>query len=635
LIESQGWCVEKPQKVFQYTTILLNGSGKVRKTVCLRRTIMDQNRVHFTRVQKGVLLLVIMISMFFSGGWKPSLPVKADNVQQALTRKIYLPVIGVGATGTDLLIQRVEVTQGVQDTQNGVPLVAGRTTMLRIYAQTISDSKLSATVNVSIAPRRAGVMLSAAPYQVAATLGPSSSPEIYASTVNIPVPAEWLSGSYELVVTLDPQNLVPESNEANNTFVVRLNFQSVPALRITIVPISYTSSETGVTYPAPTQDTISAYIQRLYPVSNVVVTWHAPFAFRGNMKEISGFSTLLGQINDLKKLEGAPASQVYYALVPTRNGASSWFNGGLVGLGYIGIRTAVGLDYSNAGATAAHEIGHNLGRYHAPCGGASSPDSQYPYAGASIGHYGLDISTGTLFGPVDGKDVMSYCSPKWISDYTYKALFNAQLLQAPDESTEMTGQVTGEASESKRPVWMVRAQVGSEGARFSPVYAVTARPDPVPVEGAYRLQWIGLDGIVVAEIPVEAVEIAQETEDGPQLFDIQALVEMPDAPVQGLRLLHEGVVLAEQAIKPAGAGPDLHVGSLGAAAAAGMEVMVEETQENLKLSWDGLDSVMVRASKDGGQTWTILGMDVPGNWLMVDLAWQGSLFEVLPSSSIQ
>ena len=70
----------------------------------------------------------------------------------------------------------------------------------------------------------------------------------------------------------------------------------------------------------------------------------------------------------------------------------------------------------------AHELGHNLFLRHAPCGSAD-PDPSYPYPDGSIGAWGYDFREGGSLVPPSTPDVMSYCSPGWISDYSFsKAL---------------------------------------------------------------------------------------------------------------------------------------------------------------------------------------------------------------------
>jgi hypothetical protein len=60
------------------------------------------------------------------------------------------------------------------------------------------------------------------------------------------------------------------------------------------------------------------------------------------------------------------------------------------------------------------------GRYHAPCGGAQGVDLKFPYTDGSTGVPGWRQSDGTIMN--GASDIMGYCQPYWISDYTYKAL---------------------------------------------------------------------------------------------------------------------------------------------------------------------------------------------------------------------
>ena len=66
----------------------------------------------------------------------------------------------------------------------------------------------------------------------------------------------------------------------------------------------------------------------------------------------------------------------------------------------------------------AHELGHNFGLGHAPCG--TDGDSSYPYPGAKIGTWGYDLVNRELKDPDLYYDLMSYCGPEWVSDYNYE-----------------------------------------------------------------------------------------------------------------------------------------------------------------------------------------------------------------------
>ena len=69
--------------------------------------------------------------------------------------------------------------------------------------------------------------------------------------------------------------------------------------------------------------------------------------------------------------------------------------------------------------TIAHELGHNLSLYHAPCGGAGAPDPSYPRTDGSIGAWDTtSVRAANWCGRPD-PDLMTYCGPYWISDYHF------------------------------------------------------------------------------------------------------------------------------------------------------------------------------------------------------------------------
>jgi hypothetical protein len=118
--------------------------------------------------------------------------------------------------------------------------------------------------------------------------------------------------------------------------------------------------------------------------------------------------------------------------------------GCVAGIGYVTDTTsfsrhahaALGLSFGDepSAQTMAHEVGHNHGREHAPCGGAAQPDPSFPYAGAKIGWWGYQAPE-KLYDPAKATDIMGYCDNVWASDYTYQALADriARMNSAPRE----------------------------------------------------------------------------------------------------------------------------------------------------------------------------------------------------------
>ena len=134
-----------------------------------------------------------------------------------------------------------------------------------------------------------------------------------------------------------------------------------------------------------------------------------------------------------RQQDGAATDVYYYGIFKATDTENEFCAGGcvlglsnLAGPGDASMRASIGLGFTGTlhTETAVHEVGHTHGRQHTPCGGAAGVDPAYPHEDAMIGTWGYDLVQQKLWDPsTNVRDLMSYCTPYWTSDYTYKAFF--------------------------------------------------------------------------------------------------------------------------------------------------------------------------------------------------------------------
>lgn len=328
------------------------------------------------------------------------------------------PIVGGAADGvtvTDLeLYQPLRVPlMGSSD----IPVVAGRDALVRVYYQTDGDYDGQ--------PVTARFTAGNESVDTTATLGGSSSQNDLGSTVNIQVPGSLIvpGGTYRVDLLQPNGTGSPGAGYPPGTEQVAHGAQSTGAkLEVLLVPVQY-----GGQLPDTSPGQVQKYEDMLrwqYPIPEVEVTVRSqPYVFGGGLNSYNGWSQLLDAITQLRQTDNAPAHVYYYGIHMAQGS-------GLLGLGWVGgandvwSRTAIGVGWSGdtAPETAVHEIGHNHGRSHSPCGVSGDPN--YPHQGASIGVLAFHPGQSQLISPNQWVDFMSYCSPAWVSDYTFKALVN-------------------------------------------------------------------------------------------------------------------------------------------------------------------------------------------------------------------
>ncbi len=327
--------------------------------------------------------------------------------------------------------QNVEITlmDGSQPVAEDTPIVAGRDALLRIF---LSPGEQRGPLPLSASLELDGQIVTEATAELA---GPSAAADL-ASTLNLRIPGAALVDDLDYRVSVQSAGgsyYWPIDGPGSLT----ISSTNGP-LQVVLVPVIANGYE-----PLLSPTIVKAYrdaLEQLLPVAAVDVRVRDPYFFERDLcGGVAAIEMLALEILAVRATDDAPANTYYFGLfAPTANAPDFLAcGGGILGMSLVGwnkddtyARGSVGHGYFLDGSTIqsertlVHELGHALGRRHAPCGSAGYPDSKYPHPDGAIGRWAWDGATDELKHPLRYKDIMSYCSPAWISDYHYVKLFN-------------------------------------------------------------------------------------------------------------------------------------------------------------------------------------------------------------------
>jgi len=333
------------------------------------------------------------------------------------------------------------VTDGaaVGKAARNAPVVTGRPALVRVYVTKgagYAGGAVTAELRLVDGTARLPVL------KDTKTITNDSTDAVIASTFNFEVPETSLPAGVTYQVLLTAANGEVPKGAADARFpkdggVQALENEASGTLKIVVVPVQYNADGSGrlPDVSAAQLDLFKQVFTARYPATEIQITARAPWSYASAISANgSGFSAVLSAITKLRKADAAAPDVYYYGAFAPKSSFRSFCGGGCVtGLSTVVdsantsfLRASVGVGFTgeDAANTAAHEVGHAHGREHAPCGGAQGTDPDFPYTGGGIGVWGYNILDKTLLSPTKGKDMMGYCPNEWVSDYTFKALFD-------------------------------------------------------------------------------------------------------------------------------------------------------------------------------------------------------------------
>ena len=373
----------------------------------------------------------------------------------------------------------VILTQAVQSRDHPVPLVADEEALLRVFVESKRDS------GAHFPPVRATFYRNGSTTHVVDIPGrPVPIPRQIdegdlTASANAEIPGWVVQPGLEMVIDVDPEGTLGPApgvkKRIPETGRLAVEVRTMPVFELTAIPFIWTQSpDSSVveTVAGMAQDPgghpLLSETRTLLPINELDVKAHAPVRTSTNNAQ-----TLLNETEMIRVMEGASGHYMGLTAGELANNV-----GGIA-------KFAGWSTFSRVmPSVVAHELGHNLGLYHAPCGNPVFLEIAYPGNAGSIGDWGYDLrEPGRLLPPV-WPDLMSYCRlpSRWIGSYHFTNALRFRLHNAGASGGE--GSALAAAPAKSLLLW---GGVDSAGMPFlEPAFVVDAPAELPPSPGSSR-----------------------------------------------------------------------------------------------------------------------------------------------------
>ena len=343
-------------------------------------------------------------------------------------------VSGVGAWARGIRVGLVEIAQGVfiklgqGDTvvapaSRNAELIEGRPAFVRVHVTT-DPGFVGRPLRGVLRLEQAG----GGPRELEETKpvsGPSNEPQL-ATTFNFLLPAEAMKPQarlevaiYETAAAEGPDPLVPPRFPAMGTLDLDVKAGRM-VLDVVMVPVI---GPTGPLADTPERrKRVENHLYDVYAIQKLNIRWRAPVRVMERLSAADGFELL----SETRTQDNARPNEYYHLLIAVEsstetylgiaNGAGATPNDGPRRIAMTFVRMhAIDSELD----TISHEMGHNHGRGHPAGCNAGGVDTRFPYPMTGVGVSGYSLMDSAWKNGKTHKDLMGYCYPTWISDYSY------------------------------------------------------------------------------------------------------------------------------------------------------------------------------------------------------------------------